>query len=84
MVRISRRSILREHRRTQAITSKTGISHNDTLNKAIATFRQEAQQSGSGANPSGNIPRLAKKLDQIEKSGAADLRKEDGWKREKH
>jgi hypothetical protein len=65
-----RTHILRNIRREQADTSKTGIHPNPVVNDAIDKVETDSRASGSGtASASTTIPRLLKKRRELEKSG---------------
>jgi hypothetical protein len=65
-----RTHILKDIRREQADTSKTGIHPNPIVNEAIDKVESESRASGSGtASASTTIPRLLKKRRELEKSG---------------
>jgi hypothetical protein len=65
-----RTHILRDIKREQAITSKTGVHPNPIVNEAIDKVDTESRASGSGtASASTTIPRLLKKRRELEKSG---------------
>jgi ribosome maturation protein Sdo1 len=68
--RISRHSILKDIKREQIDTSKTGIHPNPVVNDAIDKVDVESRGSGSGtATASTTIPKLLKKRRELEKSG---------------
>jgi hypothetical protein len=65
-----RTHILRDIKREQIDTSKTGIHPNPIVNEAIDKVESESRSSGSGtASASTTIPRLLKKRRELEKSG---------------
>jgi hypothetical protein len=68
--RISRHSILRDIKREQIDTSKTGIHPNPIVNDAIDKVDTESRGSGAGiATGSTSIPKLLVKRRELEKSG---------------
>lgn len=76
--RQSRRHILKDIKREQIDTSKTGIHPNPVVNEAITKIDQESRASGSGtANASTTIPLLLKKRRELEKSGKSQQQERD-------
>jgi len=68
--RQSRNSILRDIKREQIDTAKTGIHPNPIVNEAITKVDVESRGSGPGvATGSSAIPKLLAKRRELEKSG---------------
>jgi ribosome maturation protein Sdo1 len=68
--RQSRRAILKDIKREQVDTSKTGIHPNPIVNEAIEKVDVESRGSGPGITTQSNtVPRLLVKRRELEKRG---------------